>query len=109
LSSQIDPKKSQETSYFQCYVAFRDRNYLVAEVLSDSDRDVIDSKREIYRAHPTCTCILLVRQDRAEIAVDRRSLDGWSSQVLHATDELALPEFGFRCQVRDVYRSTPLG
>jgi Uma2 family endonuclease len=88
---------------------YAERFYLVAEVLSDSDRDVIDSKREIYWAHPTCTCILLVRQDRAEIAVDRRSLDGWSSQVLHATDELALPEFGFRCQVRDVYRSTPLG
>ena len=32
-------------------------------------RDVIDLKREIYRAQPTCTCILLVRQDRAEIVV----------------------------------------
>jgi hypothetical protein len=25
-------------------------------VLSESDRDVIESKREIYRAHPACTC-----------------------------------------------------
>jgi Uma2 family endonuclease len=88
---------------------YADRFYLVAEVLSESDRDVIESKREIYRAHPACTCILLVRQDRAEIMVDRRTAEGWRTQVLHAVDELALPEFGLVCAVRDIYRDTPLG
>ncbi|MFZ1097645.1 MAG: Uma2 family endonuclease [Xanthobacteraceae bacterium] len=89
-----------------CYA---DRFYLGAEVLSESDRDVIESKREIYRAHPACTCILLVQQDRAEIMVDRRTAEGWRTQVLHAADELALPEFGLACAVRDIYRDTPLG
>jgi Uma2 family endonuclease len=88
---------------------YADRLYLVAEVLSESDKDVIDSKREIYRAHPSCTCILLVRQDRAEITVDRRTADGWLSQVLQADEDLRLPEFGLACAVRDVYRDTPLG
>jgi Uma2 family endonuclease len=88
---------------------YADRFYLVAEVLSESDRDVIESKREIYRAHPACTCILLVRQDRAEIMVDRRTAEGWRTQVLHAADELALPEFGLFCAVRDICRDTPLG
>jgi len=87
---------------------YADRFYLVAEVLSDSDKDVIDSKRDIYRAQPSCTCILLIRQDRLEITVDRRAADGWRSQVVQAEDELTLPEFGLTCRVRDVYRDTPL-
>jgi Uma2 family endonuclease len=88
---------------------YADQFYLVAEVLSESDRGIIESKRDIYRAHPSCTCILLVRQDRAEIIVDRRTVDGWRSQILDAADELSLPEFGLTCPVRDVYRDTPLG
>jgi Uma2 family endonuclease len=87
---------------------YADRFYLVAEVLSESDKGVIDSKRDIYRAHPSCTCILLVRQDRAEIVVDHRTGDGWHSRVLRAADELILPEFGLSCPVGDVYRDTPL-
>jgi Uma2 family endonuclease len=88
---------------------YAERFYLVAEVLSESDKVIIESKRDIYRAHPSCTCILLVRQDRTEIIVDRRTGDGWRSQVLNGDDELALPEFGLICSVRDVYRDTPLG
>jgi Uma2 family endonuclease len=88
---------------------YADRFYLVAEVLSDSDRSIIETKREIYRVHPSCTRILLIRQDRPEIAVDRRSADGWRSQVLQAGDELTVPEFGLTCQVSDIYRDTPLG
>jgi len=88
---------------------YAERFYLVAEVLSESDKGVIESKRDIYRAHPACTCILLVRQDRPEIIVDRRTDGGWRSQVLEGADELSLPEFGLTCRVGDVYRDTPLG
>jgi Uma2 family endonuclease len=88
---------------------YAERFYLVAEVLSESDTGVIDSKRDIYRAHPSCTCILLVRQDRTEIIADRRTGDGWRPQVLNSADELALPELGLICLVRDVYGDTPLG
>jgi Uma2 family endonuclease len=85
------------------------RFYLVAEILSESDKGVIESKRNIYRAHPSCTHILLIRQDSLEIVVDSRTGDGWRSQVLHGADTLTLPEFGLTCPVRDVYRDTPLG
>jgi Uma2 family endonuclease len=88
---------------------YAERFYLVAEVLSESDKDIIESKRDIYRAHPSCMCILLIRQDRREITVDSRAGDGWRSQMLHDADELILPEFGLTCLVRDVYRDTPLG
>jgi Uma2 family endonuclease len=86
---------------------YADRFYLVAEVLSDSDKGIIESKREIYRAHPSCTCILLVHQSRLEIAVNSRAADGWRSQVLRPADQLTLPEFGLAVQVRDVYRDAP--
>src|SRR5215471_12066151 len=88
---------------------YAERFYLVAEVLSESDKGVIESKRDIYRAHPFCTCILMVRQDRPEVIVERRTDDGWRSQVLHGDDKLVLPEFGLTCLVRDVYRDTSLG
>lgn len=95
--------------YRQSHASCSDRFYLVAEELSESDKDAIESKREIYRAHPACTCILLVRLDRAELMVDRRTKEGWRTQVLRAADDLALPEFGLTCRVSDVYRDTPLG
>jgi Uma2 family endonuclease len=88
---------------------YAERFYLAAEVLSESDKGIIESKRDIYRAHPSCTCILLVRQDRLEIILDRRAGDGWHSQVLQGGDELILKEFGLTCLVRDVYHDTPLG
>jgi Uma2 family endonuclease len=88
---------------------YAERFYLVAEVLSESDKAIIESKRDIYRAHPSCTCILLIRQDRLEITVDSRTRDGWRSRMLQGADELDLPEFGLTCLVKDVYRDTPLG
>jgi Uma2 family endonuclease len=87
---------------------YADRFYLVAEVLSESDKDIIESKREIYRAHSSCTCILLIHQDRTEIVVDRRTAAGWRSQLLRASDELTLPEFGVSCLLNEVYRDTGL-
>ncbi len=44
-----------------------------------------------------------------EIIVDRRTGEGWRSRVLNGADEIAPPEFGLICSVRDVYRDTPLG
>ena len=88
---------------------YADRFYLAAEVLSESDKGIIESKRDMYRAHPSCVCVLLVRQDRREIIVERRTDDGWHSQVLHDADTLNLPEFGLNCLVSDVYRDTALG
>lgn len=87
---------------------YAERFYLVAEVLSDSDKGVIESKRDIYRAQPACTCILLIHQDRIEMIVDRRAAGGWRSDVLRTGDELSLPEFGLLCPVKDIYRNTPL-
>lgn len=88
---------------------YADRFYLAAEVVSVSDTDIIDTKREIYRAHSSCIYVLLVQQETVEIVVDYRVGDGWLSQTLDNGDEVVLPEFGLTCAVKEVYRDTPLG
>ena len=50
----------------------------------------------------------MVRQDRREVTVDLRTATGWQSRLLQAGDELALPAFGLRCQVEDLYRRTAI-
>jgi Uma2 family endonuclease len=86
-----------------------DRFYLAAEIVSASDRSWVEKKREIYKLHETCTCILVVQQDRWEVCIDRRINHDWSEQVLTSPDDvLAIEEFGLRCKLSDIYRGTAL-
>jgi len=88
---------------------YSDRFYLAAEIVSLSDRRYVESKREVYKLHEPCRCILTVRQDRFEVRIDSRTDAGWTNQVLKTPDDvLALPDFGLRCKVVDLYRGTPL-
>lgn len=88
---------------------YADRFYLVAEIVSQSDRVDADRKRAIYKLHETCTCILTVQQERVEVRVDLRSNARWTDEKLTKPDDLlVLPDFGLRCKVSDIYRGTPL-
>jgi Uma2 family endonuclease len=88
---------------------YADRFYLIAEVVSASDRPKIEGKREIYKLHKSCNCILTIRQDRFEVRVDARAGSSWTTKVLTGpADELVLTEFGLRCTLADLYRGTPL-
>jgi Uma2 family endonuclease len=88
---------------------YADRFYLIAEVVSASDRPKIEGKREIYKLHGACNCILTIRQDRHEVRLDMRTGNSWTTQVVtRATDELVLTEFGLHCTLADLYRGTPL-
>jgi Uma2 family endonuclease len=88
---------------------YANRFYLVAEVVSSSDRVDIGRKREVYKLHDACKCILTVQQDCFEIRIDLRTETGWSDQTLrNADDVLALADFGLRCKVSEIYRGTPL-
>jgi hypothetical protein len=83
-----------------------DEFQLLAGVLSDGDRRIIQGKRAVYRAQQSCTCVLMIREDRQNVTVDLRTDDGWKSQELRAGDELALPAFGLVCRAGDLYRRT---
>jgi Uma2 family endonuclease len=83
--------------------------YLVAEVVSSSDRVDVNRKREVYKLHEACTCILTVQQDRVDVRIDLRGKAGWAEKILTKLDDvLALPDFGLRCKLADIYRATPL-
>jgi Uma2 family endonuclease len=88
---------------------YADRFYLIAEIVSPSDRVDVETKRADYRLHRSCRCILTVQQDRCEVRVDTRTDDGWNEQALARPDDiLDLPDFGLSCKVADVYRGTAL-
>jgi Uma2 family endonuclease len=96
---------------------FVSRAYLLAEIVSDTDevsvpntnRRWVDVKRDIYRAHEHCEAVLIVSQDRMEVELDIKTEQGWASSVLQgAGAELAIPAFGLRCSVADIYDRTPL-
>jgi Uma2 family endonuclease len=88
---------------------YSDLFYLAAEVLSSSDRGYVESKREVYKLHDACKCVLTVQQDRFEVRVELRTGSGWSEKTLRASDDdLVLPDFGLRCRVFDLYRGTSL-
>jgi Uma2 family endonuclease len=86
---------------------YSNRFYLAAEVVSDSDRDTVAGKCEIYKRHPHCIYVLVVRQDQYEVSVAARAGDGWKDTVLSDPSyELVLPDIGLRCVVADLYKGT---
>jgi Uma2 family endonuclease len=88
---------------------YSDRFYLTAEVVSKSDRKTVESKRDVYKRHPDCRCVLVIEQYRVEVSVWLLSDGGWAEHRLTAlTDELVLDEFGLRCTLANVYRGTAL-
>lgn len=96
---------------------FANRVYLLAEILSGTDRRVrtrsgepwVDVKRQIYLGHEPCEAVLMIEQTRIEARLDLRTAEGWSSQTLKDdAAELAIPSFGPLCQVGALYEGTPL-
>jgi Uma2 family endonuclease len=88
---------------------YSDRFYLAAEIVSSSDRTRVESKREIYKLHEFCTCILTVQQKHFEVRVDLRTDAGWTEQILRKPEDLlVLSDFGLRCKLSDLYRGTRL-
>jgi Uma2 family endonuclease len=86
---------------------YADRFFLAAEVVSASDEPTILGKAEVYKRHPDCICILIIRQDRCETFVELRTIEGWVRQVLaDPTDRLVLPVFGLECALGDLYKGT---
>jgi Uma2 family endonuclease len=86
---------------------YADRFFLAAEVVSPSDIPSIEAKCELYKRHPDCACILVIRQDRYEANVDLRTRDGWTRRTLTAPAErLILPAFGLECSLAQIYQGT---
>jgi hypothetical protein len=82
---------------------------LAAEVVSASDRKWSEKKRDIYKLHESCTCILTVQQDQVEVCADLRTSSGWTDIKLKDLDGLlVLADFGLECKVSELHRGTLL-
>jgi Uma2 family endonuclease len=91
----------------QIYV---ERFYLVAEVLSKSDKPaVLDAKLTFYQSHDSNRAVLFVRQDRLGAVLHVRSGAAWLKREIEIADEaLDVPEIGPIGRLGDLYRFTPL-
>lgn len=90
---------------------FLDRFYLVAEVVSESDKGrVVDAKVKFYQEHPHARWIVVIQQDRMEIEVqERQPAGGWRRTVLtDPAETLAFGEIGAVCSLAELYRDTGL-
>ena len=90
--------------------SYADRFYLTAEILSDSNtQEYMSLKVERYAQHPSNLYSLIIGQREVSVEIWSRSKN-WDGVVLRSPEDvLELPEFGFRCVLRDLYRGTPLG
>jgi Uma2 family endonuclease len=91
------------------YESYASRFYFVAEILSDSNTDKdIAVKRQRYLQHPDNLYFVLIEQKRVRAEILPRAAN-WQTAVLEDLDAvLAIPEWGFRMRLADVYRGTPL-
>jgi len=96
---------------------FVERAYLLAEVVSRTDKEPvpgtdetwIDVKRRLYLAHQPCEAVVMIEQDWIEVRVDLRTVQGWtSSKLTNLGDEFLLVGFGLRSRVAELYDGTPL-
>jgi Uma2 family endonuclease len=88
---------------------YSDRFYLAAEVVSRSDRKTVESKRDVYKRHPDCRCVLVIEQFRVEVGMWTLAEGGWTEHRLtRPDDELVLEDLGLRCRLADLYRGTAL-
>ena len=88
---------------------YSDRFYLAAEIVSTSDRKTVESKRDIYKRHPDCRCVLIIDQSALDVRVALLTNAGWTeARLTQPEDELVLDDFGLRCTLADLYRGTAL-
>lgn len=96
---------------------FVDRAYVIAEIVSDTDNELMPGgnepwiavKRRLYLAHSHCEAVILIDPYHVEVRIDLRTEDGWTSDRLKSLDErLTIPSCGLHCRVGDLYSGTPL-
>ena len=87
------------------------RFYLVAEILSESDKkEVLEAKLRYYQDHEHNRCVLFVRQDQiGAVQHDRQARGGWRRrQLTRPGAGLTFPDIGTIGRLGDLYRFTPL-
>jgi Uma2 family endonuclease len=89
--------------------SFAERFYLVAEVLSEGNRDSdIAAKLDRYRLHPSNQYCLILSQTEVRIDLYARAA-GWQPiRLSNLADRLDLEALRCACRLSDIYCDTPL-
>jgi Uma2 family endonuclease len=90
------------------YDLYSERFQLVGEVLSPTNTPTeIDLKLRRYCEAPHNLYVIVIEPRQILAMIYARS--GWEPATLTKADEpIAMPEFGLRCRLADVYTGTPL-
>ena len=84
---------------------WRERPTVVFEIISEETRHVDErEKRMAYKHVSALRSYVRIEQSRAEIAIDRRSATGWSTETLTGLDAiLRLPEVEIEIPLAELY------
>ncbi|MCE7028989.1 Uma2 family endonuclease [Jiella avicenniae] len=96
------------TSTETCHLAAEVVSPSDRKPLAGSDRPKIKIKLEGYKNLPSCKAILAVDQSELRVILLVRTGRGWIEwQYESPDDEIAVPDFGLKCTVADIYARTP--
>ena len=81
----------------------------MAEILSPSNTGrEIDLKLRHYREAPENLYAVVIEPREFLMEVYAKSRNWQPTILTHPDDPIAMPEFGLRCRLADLYRGTPL-
>ena len=89
---------------------YRERPAVISEVLSPETQRTDEREKAIaYRAIPSLTTCVLVKQDCVAVTVLHRADPGWRSEVVQGRDAvLKLPDIGVEIPLERIYERTAL-
>jgi Uma2 family endonuclease len=91
------------------YNLYSESFHLAGEVLSPTNnRAEIDLKLRRYREAPDNLYVVVIEPREFLVELYAKSDDWRPVKLTKADDPIAMPEFGLRCRVVDLYRGTPL-
>ncbi len=89
---------------------WRERPTVVFEIISEETRNVDEREKRIaYKHVAALQSYVRIEQSRAEIAIDRRTATGWTTEVITGLDAiLRLPEVEIEIPLAELYERIAL-
>lgn len=86
-----------------------ERPSVIFEILSDSTRSIDErEKRMAYLALPSLDAYVRIEQERREVIIERRTIEGWQREVLSADAVVRLPTVKVEFPVAELYERLTL-
>ncbi len=81
-----------------------ERPSVIFEILSESTRSIDErEKRMAYLTLPSLDAYVRIEQERREVIIERRTVEGWQREILAADGIVRLPTVGVEFPVAEIY------